>query len=98
MRRFTRKDEPVQAFLLQSLIASVVLTLALNLLPRLFPRATDRAEQRVHDQVRQAFDERETGAETPRRTTIKVFFPWKAMLAISVILTVLVNLVGYFAN
>ncbi|MEE9416937.1 MAG: hypothetical protein V3V01_16770 [Acidimicrobiales bacterium] len=89
----------MQAFLMQSLIASVVLTLALNLLPRLFPRAADRAEQRVHDQVRQAFDERDQSSQEPqRRTSIKVFFPWKAMLAISVVLTVLVNLVGYFAN
>jgi hypothetical protein len=89
----------MQAFLIQSIVASVVLTLALNLLPRLFPKATDRAEQRVHDEIRRTMDERATNAEAPRgQLRVRVFFPWKAMLAISVFLTVLVNMAGYFAG
>ncbi len=96
----------MQGFLVQSLIASVILTLLLNLLPRLFPQATDRAEQRIHEQVRQTFEERNNNApenqigEPQKRggMQVKVFFPWKAMLAISLGLTVLVNAVGYFAN
>ncbi len=88
----------MQAFVIQSIIASVVLTLALNLLPRLFPKATDRAEQRVHDQVRRTIEDRASNADAPRgQSRVRVFFPWKAMLAISVILTVVVNLAGYFA-
>lgn len=89
----------MQAFLVQSIIASVVLTLLLNLLPRLFPKATDRAEQRVHEQVRRSFEEREAGdGAGGGGHRVKVFFPWKAMLAISVVLTVLVNVAGYFSG
>ncbi len=89
----------MQAFVIQSVVASVLLTVALNLLPRLFPKATDRAEQRVHDDIRRTMDERTTRAEAPKsKSRVRVFFPWKAMLAISIILTVLVNLVGYFAT
>ena len=90
----------MQAFLLQSIIASVVLTVLLNLLPRLFPKATDKAEQRIHEQVRETFESRDSGEGTGgvggRR--VKVFFPWKAMLAVSVVLTVLVNVAGYFSG
>ena len=100
----------MQGFLVQSIIASVILTVLLNLLPRLFPQATDRAEQRIHEQVRQTFEERNNSApenheaggrgEPQKRggMQVKVFFPWKAMLAISLGLTVLVNAVGYLAN
>ncbi len=88
---------------MQSIIASVVLTLLLNLLPRLFPKATDRAEQRLHEQVRRTFEEREAGdsnggGSRVGGSRVKVFFPWKAMLAISVVLTVLVNVAGYFSG
>lgn len=81
-------------FLIQSVVASVVLTAALNFLPRLFPNATRKAEQEVHRRVEDAWADREPGDGGPR---VKVFFPWKAMLIISIVLTVLVNVVGAFA-
>ena len=80
-------------FLVQSAIASVVLTVALNLLPRLFPNATRNAGRKVHERVEQSWNEQQSNG-----SQVKVFFPWKAMIAISVVLTVLVNLVGYFAG
>ena len=80
----------MQSFLVQSLIASALLTIALNVLPRLFPKQTQRAEQRIHDKVEQSFHDRDEG----RR--VRVFFPWKAMLIGSIVLTVLVNLAGLF--
>ena len=82
-------------FLVSSLIASVVLTVLLNLLPRLFPGATRKAEQEIHRRVEYAWDGREPGDDGPR---VKVFFPWKAMLLISIGLTIVVNLVGAFAR
>jgi len=82
-------------FLVQSLVASAVLTLALNFLPRLFPNAARRAEQEVHRRVEDAWSDREPGDGGPR---VKVFFPWKAMLIISIVLTILVNVAGAFAT
>ncbi len=82
-------------FLIQSAVASVVLTVALNFLPRLFPNATRKAEQEVHRRVEDAWSDREPGDGGPR---VKVFFPWKAMLIISIVLTVLVNVAGAFAS
>lgn len=76
-----------------SIVASVVLTVALNLLPRLFPNAARRTEANVHQRIEKAFQEQDQGG--PR---VKVFFPWKAMLAISLGLTVVVNLVSYLAT
>lgn len=84
----------MQDFLVTSLIASVVLTVLINLLPRLFPDATRKAEQQVHDKLEEAFAEREDGT----RPRVRVFFPWKTMLVVSVVLTVLVNLVGLFVR
>lgn len=73
----------------------MVLTVALNFLPRLFPNATRKAEQEVHRRVEDAWSDREPGDGGPR---VKVFFPWKAMLIISIVLTVLVNVAGAFAS
>jgi len=81
-------------FLLISLIGSVVLTLALNLLPALFPKAAEKAEQKILESVQKTHDNR-IDPNTPK---VRVFFPWKAMLLISVVLTVAVNLVGFFAR
>lgn len=77
-------------FLLTSLIASVVLTLALNLLPALFPKAAVKAERRILERVQKTHENR-VDPNTPK---VRVFFPWKAMLLISVVLTVAVNLIG----
>ena len=74
-------------FLLTSLIASVVLTLALNLLPALFPKAAVKAERRILERVQKTHENR-VDPNTPK---VSIFFPWKAMLLISVVLTVAVK-------
>jgi len=81
-------------FLIQSLIASVVLTIAINVLPMLFPKSSRKVERRIHEQIEEAFERKERG-EGPR---VQVFFPWKAMLIISIVLTVVVNLIGMFTR
>jgi len=70
-------------WLLYSLIASVILTLVLNIVPRLFPGLGKKAEQRFLEQM----EDHVSGK--PR---VRVFFPWKWMIAASVLLTVLLNL------
>jgi len=84
----------MKSFLLTSLIASVILTLALNLLPALFPKAAEKAERKILDSVQKTHENR-VDPNTPK---VRVFFPWKAMLLISVVLTVAVNLIGVFAR
>jgi len=81
-------------FLLTSLIASVVLTIALNLLPALFPNAAAKAERKIVEKMTETHDNR-VDPNTPK---VKVFFPWKAMLALSIGLTVLVNVVGFISR
>lgn len=82
----------MQDFLIQSLIASVVLTVLINVIPRLFPNATRKVERQIHEKIEQGIADQEDGG----RPKVKVFFPWKTMLVISVILTVLVNVLGRF--
>ena len=81
-------------FLLYSIIGSVVLTLALNLLPLLFPNAAAKLQKKIEENARRAIQQHEDD-ELPR---VKVFFPWKAMLIISIVLTVLANLISYFSK
>jgi len=84
----------MQDFLVQSLIASVVLTVVINVLPRLMPNASRKIERNIHEKIEQAFaedDERKASGNKPK---IRVYFPWKIMLVISIVLTVLVNLAG----
>lgn len=75
-------------WLVTSLVLSVLLTVALNVLPRVFPGASRKAEDRLHEAMTQSPD----GSERSRR--VRVFFPWKAMLVASVLLTIIVNVVG----
>jgi len=84
----------MNSFLLTSLIGSIVLTLALNLLPALFPKAAEMAEQKILESVQKTHENR-VDPNTPK---VRVFFPWKAMILISVGLTVAVNLIGHFAR
>jgi len=81
-------------FLLTSLIGSIVLTLALNLLPALFPNAAAKAERKIVEKMQETHSNR-VDPNTPK---VRVFFPWKAMLIGSLILTVLVNMVGWLAR
>jgi hypothetical protein len=84
----------MKGFLVNSLIASAVLTVALNVLPMLFPNAAAKAQRKIEGNARRAIEQHEDDG----RPRVKVFFPWKAMLAISLGLTVLVNLVSYFGH
>jgi len=84
----------MQDFLIHSIIASIVLTLLINIVPRFFPKTTRKVERSIHEKLEQTLDEQERG-EGPR---VKVFFPWKAMLVISLALTVVVNLIGFFTR
>jgi len=81
-------------FLLTSLIASVVLTLALNFLPAIFPNAVAKAEQKIVEKMQENHEDR-TNPNTPK---VRVFFPWKAMLLISLFMTVAVNLIGFISR
>lgn len=83
----------MQDFLVISLIASVVLTILLNVLPMLFPKSSEKVERKVHEKISESLAKQEDGSQ-PR---VRVFFPWKAMLIASLILTVVVNVVGFLA-
>lgn len=78
-------------FLLFSIVGSVILTVAVNLLPLLFPNAAAKAQRTLEDHARRSVEQH----EDDNRPRVKVFFPWKAMLIASLVLTVLVNLVGF---
>ena len=84
----------MKEFLLISLIASIVLTIALNLLPMIFPKAAAKAERKIAEKMHN-MQEDTPNANTPK---LRVFFPWKAMLIISIALTLAVNLSGFFAR
>lgn len=81
-------------FLLTSLIGSVVLTLVLNLLPAFFPNAAAKAEDKLIEKMRHIQSDR----QNPNTPKLRVFFPWKAMIVLSLFLTVLVNIAGYIAR
>lgn len=99
----------MQNFLLTSLIASVVLTIVLNVVLRIGAvrrRQRDRPDQvarpgftgwpeptRPETQDEFGIDER-----SHPRTQVKVFFPWKIMLALSIGLTILINVIGLLAR
>ena len=73
-----------------SLVASVVLTIVLNVALRLFPGSARRLHERA---ARMAEPPDYDPNVEPRRSNIRVIFPWKAMLIGSLLLTVLVNAV-----
>ena len=83
----------MQNFLVLSLVASIVLTVLVNLLPMLFPKSSEKVERRVHEKISESIARQEEGKQ-PR---VRVFFPWKAMLIASLVLTVVVNVVGFIA-
>ena len=71
------------SWLLISLVASLVLTVVANLVPRLFPRIGEKAERRF---LREMEEQVQTG------NRVRVIFPWKTMLVVSVIGTLALNL------
>ena len=81
-------------FITYSIIGSIVLTIALNVLPLLFPNAAAKMQKKIEENARRAIEQHEDNNQ-PR---VKFFFPWKAMLIGSLVLTVLVNLIGFFSR
>ena len=81
-------------FLTYSIIGSIVLTIVMNVLPLLFPNAAAKMQRKIEENARRAIEQHEDDTQ-PR---VKVFFPWKAMLIGSLVLTVLVNLIGFFSR
>ncbi len=69
-----------------SLIASVILTVAANLAIRWWPGAGGHGPRQLDDRPA----EQPTGADGQRQ--VRVVVPWRAMLLVSVALTVALNL------
>jgi hypothetical protein len=74
-------------WLVVSLVLSAVLTVVLNVALRVFPRAGERLTDGFDELASPESD----GARRNERRT-RVFFPWRAMIIASVVLTVLINL------
>lgn len=81
-------------FLLFSVIGSVVLTILINVLPIMFPNAANKVQQKIEENARKSIQQH----EDDQQPSVKVFFPWKIMLIGSILLTVLVNLIGYLSH
>jgi len=81
-------------FLITSIVGSILLTLALNLLPLLFPNQAANLHRKVEEHARRSLEQH----EDQNRPNVKIFFPWKAMLLVSIIVTILMNVVGFFAR
>ena len=81
-------------FILYSIIGSVVLTVVLNVLPLLFPNAADKMQRKIEENARRSIEQHQND-DLPK---VKVFFPWKAMLIASVVLTVVINLISFLSR
>lgn len=75
-------------WLVGSLILSAVLTVVLNVVLHAFPRTSRRAARRLDDLTTPP-----AGDGPDDESNVRVFFPWKAMIVVSVILTVATNIV-----
>jgi hypothetical protein len=69
-----------------SIVASIVLTVVLNLVLWMFPGAGRRLGEAVTRLVERS--DKQAGADPGR---VRVFFPWKAMLIASILLTIVIN-------
>ncbi len=81
-------------FILYAIIGSIVLTVLLNVIPLLFPNAADKLQKKIEENARRNIEQHHDDNQ-PR---VKVFFPWKAMLIGSLVLTVVVNLIGWLSR
>ena len=84
------------SWLLVSIIGSVALTLLLNLLPMLFPKTARRAQEKMIDEIRKQHDWEDDAARPGPR--VKVFFPWRTMIAVSLLATLVLNAFSWFAR
>jgi hypothetical protein len=76
------------SWLALSLIASIVLTIVLNVALGLFPGGADRLRDQLFRLGERPTDE----TDDSRRPRVRVIVPWKAMLLVSLVLTIGVNL------
>lgn len=78
-----------------SLIGSIVLTLVVNVALRTMPGAGDRLVRRLESPAEpsEPSGDRFGSPERFGSSRVKVYFPWKAMLVASVVLTIMLNLV-----
>jgi len=81
-------------FLTISIVGSIILTVLLNLLPVLFPNAADKIQKNLEEHARNTIKQHDDNSQP----SVKIFFPWKVMLIVSIVLTVLINIVGNFAK
>jgi len=77
-------------FILISIIGSILLTLLLNFLPLIFPNTAACTQKKLEDHARQSIAQH----EDPDQPRVKIFFPWKFMLIVSIGLTLAINLVA----
>ena len=82
------QDVAVPSWLVVSIVLSVALTLALNLAIRLFPGAGQRMGEGLERLAERAAQEH---PDDDRR--VRVWVPWKLMLVVSLVGTVVLNLV-----
>jgi hypothetical protein len=73
-------------WLVLSIVLSLVLTLVLNLAVRLFPGGARRTAHWLDQRRPDDLDDRH---ESRRR--VRIIVPWKAMIAVSIVLTVVLN-------
>ena len=77
-------------WLIVSLVLSVVLTLVANVALRVVPELGPRIARWFA-----AITASDTPDRTARSSRVRVFFPWKAMIVVSIILTVLLSLLRW---
>lgn len=80
----------VMSFLVTSIVASIVLTIVANIALRSFTRKPRHMNQHETGPRR---EKSVPWSDTRTRNTTRVFFPWKLMLAVSVIATLIVNVI-----
>lgn len=74
-----------------SLVASVVLTVVVNLVIRAWPGGAERSARRLDDWASGQMVRTATRAPEDRGQRVRVIVPWKAMLLVSLVGTVLLN-------
>jgi hypothetical protein len=81
-------------FIIYSIVASILLTAVLNIFPLLFPNAAAKVQKKIEENARKAIEQHEDDA----RPRVAVFFPWKAMVIGSIVLTLIANIIGSLAR
>lgn len=85
-------------FLIVSLVASVVLTVVLNAALRLFPQMSQWVQDRIDQAAERGRTSAERAPDEASERRVQVWFPWKAMLVASVVLTVGLTLLANLAR